>query len=101
MLRDKELWDKNTQWVKWTLFYSTFPKKIFAKEAFERGIYTDPQSSNSSNENNFDNYSDKCNENENIEEEYNSDCKKEYITENSINGTAFFNSTFIKKRSED
>ena len=81
------------------LFYLS--KTDICKEAFERGIYTDPQSSNSSNENNFDNYSDKCNENENIEEEYNSDCEKEHITEKSINGTAFFNSTFIKKRSED
>ena len=39
------------------------------KEALERGIYTDLQSSNSSNENKIHNYSDNCVENENIEEE--------------------------------
>ena len=50
----------------------TFPfyfyKKDICKEAFERGIYTNPQSSNSSNENEIENYSDSA-ENENIEEE--------------------------------
>ena len=65
-------------------------KKDICKEAFERGIYTDPQSSNSSNENEIDNYSDNCVENEDIEEEYDTDSEEEYITENSIDDTAFF-----------
>ena len=43
-------------------------KKDICKEALERGIYTDPQSSNSSNENEIDKYSDSFVENENIEE---------------------------------
>ena len=65
-------------------------KKDICKEAFERGIYTDPQSSNSSNENEIDNYSDNCIENEDIEEEYYVDSKDEYVTENSIDDAAFF-----------
>ena len=48
----------------------TFPfchyEKDTCKEALGRGIYADPQSSNSSNENEIDNYSDNCVENENI-----------------------------------
>ena len=35
-------------------------KKDIRKEAFKRGIYTDPQSSNSPSENKIDNYSDNC-----------------------------------------
>ena len=65
-------------------------KKDICKEALERGIYMDPQSSNSSNENEINNYSDNCVENENIEEEYDSDSEGEYTTENSIDDTAFF-----------
>ena len=65
-------------------------KKDICKEAFERGIYTDPQSSNSSNENEIDNYSDNCVENEDIEEEYDTDSEEEYMTENSVDDTAFF-----------
>ena len=56
-------------------------KEDICKEAFERVIYADPQSSNSSNENEIDNYSDK---------EYDTDREEEYITENSIDNTAFF-----------
>ena len=67
-----------------------FYKKDICKEAFEREIYTAPQSSNSSNENEIDSYSDKCVENEDIEEEYNTDSEEEHITENSIDDTAFF-----------
>ena len=58
-------------------------KKDICKEAFERGIYTNPQSSSSSNENEIDNYSDNCVENENIGEEYDSDSEEEYLIENS------------------
>ena len=65
-------------------------KKDICKEEFEREVYTDPQSSNSSNENKIDNYFDNCVENEDIEEEYDSDSEEEYITENSIDDTAFF-----------
>ena len=65
-------------------------KKDICKEAYERGIYKDPQfvkssnCHNSSNENEIYNYSDNCIENENIEEEYDSDSEEEYLTENSI-----------------
>ena len=65
-------------------------KKDICKEAFEREICTDPQSSNLSNENEIDNYSDDCVENENIEEKYDSDSEEEHVTENSIDDTAFF-----------
>ena len=67
-----------------------FYKKDICKKAFEREIYTDPQSSNSSNENEIDSYSDNCVENEDIEEEYDTHSEEEHITENSIDDTAFF-----------
>ena len=77
-------------------------KKDICKEAFERGIYTDPQSSNSSNENEIDNYPDNCVENENTDEKYDSDSEKEYITENSFDDNAFLlNWMFSKIRSAD
>ena len=50
----------------------------------------DLQSSNLSNKNEIDNYSDNCVENEDIEEEYDADSEKEYITELSIDDAAFF-----------
>ena len=84
-----------------TLLFYVYKKDI-CKEAFERGIYTDPQSSNSSNENEIDNYSDNCVENENTEEKYDSDSEKEYITENSFDDNAFLlNWMFSKIRSAD
>ena len=84
-----------------TLLFYVYKKDV-CKEAFERGIYTDPQSSNSSNENEIDNYSDNCVENENAEEKYDSDSEKEYITENSFDDNAFLlNWMFSKIRSAD
>ena len=53
-------------------------------------MYTNPQSSNSSSENEIENYSDNCVENEDIEEDYDSDSEGKYITENSIDHTALF-----------